>query len=288
MTTSDELGGVLGAAGFKGWKVCEACEFEYPHLGQDEIKCPRCHPELCEPPVLRVQVVAPPPMMVLDALAEAGVNVHRYQHATLRTFDGTDDPDVPQAVRDWITKWADTLQDRYPVRPWLYLYGGGSTLERGQLKLGAAGNGKTHMAVAVIRHLLESGALRPGAFRFVTAEALLLEMEATFRDKSTDSETRLLAEYGRLDLLVVDDLGVREPTPHAIRVLDELTKRREGRATIWTSNLSLKVLAKQSETLTRLTSRIAGEVGDGAKYMLKFTGHDRRIERSKGEQDDGR
>ena len=282
--SSGTLGSVLRGAGFSGWTVCEQCAFEYPQRADGEPPCPQCYPP--EPvPTGPVKVYAQKLSVpeCLDALHAGGVNVHAYQHATFATFDDEADPHVSMAVRDWINEWRRATGWKYVSRPWLYLYGDRSELVRGQVQLGKAGNGKTHIAVAIARMLLEDGQLAPERFRFVTAESLLLEMEATFRSDSPESESRLLATFGKYDLLVIDDLGVREPTAHAIRILDELTKRREGQATIWTSNLSLKVVAQQSEAFKRITSRIAGECGEGAKFNVKFSGPDRRLAKSKGE-----
>lgn len=281
--SSGTLGEVLRGAGFSGWTVCEQCAFEYPQRADGEPPCPRCYPPN---PVPRGPAAARPDLTageVLDAMAMGGVNMHAYHHATLANFDGRKDPHVMGVVEDWLAAWRKATGWKYASRPWLYLYGDRSELARGQVQLGAAGNGKTHIAVAVARKLFEDGQLAPERFRFVTAESLLLEMEATFRSDSPESESRLLATFGKYDLLVIDDLGVREPTAHAIRILDELTKRREGQATIWTSNLSLKVVAQQSEAFKRITSRIAGECGEGARFNVKFSGPDRRLAKSKGE-----
>lgn len=281
--SSGTLGDVLRGAGFTGWTKCPTCEFEYPQKADGDPPCPRCYPPEAVPTRGQQPREKLTEDRALDAMHAGGVNVHAYQHADLWSFDEGGDPHVMPAVEAWLEDWHRMLDRKYATRPWMYLYGDGSELIRGSVQLGRAGNGKTHVAVAIIRHLLMEGELRPQAFRFITAESLLLDMEATFRSESPESESRLLAQFGNYELLVIDDLGVREPTPHAIRILDELTKRREGQATIWTSNLSLKVVAQQSEPFKRITSRIAGECGDGAKYNVRFSGPDRRLQKSKGE-----
>src|SRR5690606_24433154 len=181
----------------------------------------------------------------------------------------------------YIEAWRASMNDRWPARDWMYLYGAGSTIDRGRAVPGGKGNGKTFLAIAIARGLIQEGLLDPRRLRFATAETILLESEATFRSNAEDSEIRLLSRYASYDLLVIDDLGVRLPSPHAIRLFDELTKRREAKATIRTSNLSAKVIAAQAPELERITSRIAGECGDGGRYVIEFRGPDRRLLRSR-------
>ena len=219
---------------------------------------------------------------LLDAMHQAGVNVHKYQDATMDAFDPTHDPEALGAAQAWLAEWEATRRDPYPRRPWAYFYGAGSGhYDNGRVKLGQLGNGKTMLQVAMARQLLEAGSLSPKRFRFVTMEALLLEAEATFRAQADDSELKMLRRYERPDLLIVDEVGVREqPSSHAIRILDELTKRREGKATLWTANLSVSTLMKLGEGMKRIGSRIGGECGDGACYAVQFFGPDRRRARS--------
>lgn len=265
----------------RGWEKCDQCGFEYPGITEH---CPECYP----PSVPSVRDRPPEPEErepltddeVLTIMEASGVNVHSFQGATLGSFEPEPEGNGLELAEAWVDKWRG-YRLRWPYRDWMFFYGDGSTYELGAATIGKLGNGKTHLGIAVARELLTHHLLSPTAYRFVTAEALLLEMEGTFRSKSEDSEFRLLSKYEGLDLLHVDDFGVREPSPHAIRVLDELTKRREGKATIWTSNLSLKVIAKQHGSLQRITSRIAGACGEGARYVICFRGEDRRLLRSR-------
>jgi hypothetical protein len=219
---------------------------------------------------------------LLADLHTAGVNVHKYRDATLRSFDAEHDEGAYTAAWAWIDAWAAGVGKRFAPRDWMYLYGSGSERKGRDVTIGQLGNGKTHLAVATARHLIEAGQLHPSRFLFRTAETILLESEATFRSNSEDSEKNLLRHYERPDLLIIDDFGVRhDPSPHAVRLFDELTKRREARGTIWTSNLSIRVIAGAGETMRRIADRIAGECGDGSKYVQQFQGPSRRRERSR-------
>jgi hypothetical protein len=219
---------------------------------------------------------------ILSDLHAAGVNVHKYRDATLRSFDAEHDKEAYTAACAWIDAWAAGVGKRFAPRDWMYLYGSGSERKGRDVTIGRLGNGKTHLAIASARHLIEQNQLHAGRFLFRTAETILLESEATFRSNSEDSEKNLLSLYERPDLLIIDDFGVRhDPSPHAVRLFDELTKRREAKGTIWTSNLSIKVIAGANETMRRIADRIAGECGDGARYVQQFQGPSRRRERSR-------
>lgn len=219
---------------------------------------------------------------ILEDLVMAGVNVRKYGHATLDSFDTSADPQALQAARAYIEAWRRSRRTRFGPRDWLYLYGAGSTRRGRDVTIGKLGNGKTHLAIAIGRRLIEAGWLDPARFLFRTAEAILIESEATFRANSDDSEKNLLAFYQRPDLLIVDDFGVRaDPSPHAVRLFDELTKRREAHGTIWTSNLSPRVVAEAGDSLRRIVDRIVGECGGiGGRYMVEFHGDSRRTRRT--------
>lgn len=218
---------------------------------------------------------------ILEDLDTAGINVRKYHDATLETFDPSDDPRALDAALAWIEAWASAPRKRFASRDWVYFFGGGSTRDGRKIELGKLGNGKTFLAIAMARALIERSLLDARRFLFRTAESILLESEATFRSNSDESEKNLLRFYERPDLLIIDDLGVRhDPSPHAIRIFDELTKRREANGTIWTSNLSIPVLSGSNESMRRIADRITGECGDGACYVVPFHGPSRRRERS--------
>ena len=218
---------------------------------------------------------------VLEAMHNAGVNVPKYRNATLVSFDGSEDPHALERAREYVEAWAACSGERWAPRDWMFLYGAGSDRKGRELTIGRLGNGKTHIAVAIARALIERQLLDPRRFAFRTAEAILIESEATFRSNSEDSEAALLRRYGSLQLLIIDDLGVRDSySSHVIRLFDELTKRREAHGTIWTSNLSIPVIQRAAPGLERVTSRIAGECGDGGRYVVRFEGRNRRNERT--------
>ena len=242
--------------------------------------CPTCNPPTAPSALPAPGSPAAYEGDILEDLHDAGVNAWKYRDATLDSFDSSSDQGAMNAARHYLSSWKNR-RGRFTPRDWMYLFGAGSDRSNRGVTIGRTGNGKTFLAVAIARELVETGLLSPRRLGFATAETILLESEATFRTNAEDSEIKLLRRYERLDLLIIDDFGVRDASPHAIRLFDELTKRRECRATIWTSNLSLRVLAGGAEYLKRITSRIAGESGDGGRYVVEFHGPDRRLQRGR-------
>jgi hypothetical protein len=239
-----------------------------------------CH--VCEPPEMPRPV---PLARTPEERSEAIWSVLRnqgvpwaYRSATLDSFEDDDDPDVIEAVSAWIEAYVDARGQFEGAVPWLYLYGVGSQPQGESAVPGTLGNGKTHIAIALTKHLSVRGFLRPSRFRFVTAESLSQEVLATGGDSDW---SLLMRRYTDYELLVVDDLGVGGFRPYQIRTLHEVSRRRLGRATIWTSNLSLKTVSLINPDLRRLASTIVGERRQG-KYVVPFRGPDRRLGRRAG------
>jgi hypothetical protein len=241
--------------------------------------CPECHPQLAQRG-RQVAEVTGYQGDILEDLHRAGVNVRKYRDATLSNFDPSEDPQALAAAKEYISAWRRSRGIAWLARDWMYLFGAGSARSGREVALGKLGNGKTFLAIAIARHLIEHCLLDAKRFLFRTAETILLESEATFRTHSDESEKNLLRSYEQPELLIIDEMGARDPSPHGVRIFDELTKRREAQGTIWTSNLSIPVLVAGGEYLRRIADRIAGECGDAGCYIVPFRGHSRRRERS--------
>lgn len=198
----------------------------------------------------------------LTALLDgAGVNVRKYGDATLATFDADPDRDALSAARQFV---ADFHAGR---RPSLYLF---SQRPGEQL---APGNGKTHLAVAILRELMADVEVRPADLRFVFVPELLLEIQDTF-DNPTRSMLDVVKKYADPELLVWDDFGAEKLSDFAVRTLYTLLYKREGRANIFTSNLTLDAIEGRDTYSERITSRIAGDA-----RLIRLRGPDRRVHR---------
>lgn len=192
-------------------------------------------------------------------LDEAGVNVDAYADATLSSFEAGEDEEALAAAR----RFVEIFRKRKTGRPWLYLHG-------------PTGNGKTHLAVAVQRKIIEDGLLHRRT-RFVNFEMLLLQIQETYDKGEGDSAHRLVKRYADYELLVVDDVGVSGFSDHTYKMAYLIAEQRTGRPTIWTSNLSPQSLQGEHPEMDRVVSRVLGNVGENCEFLVNLTGRDRRV-----------
>ena len=156
---------------------------------------------------------------------------------------------------------------------------------------GPPGRGKTHLAVAKIKKLLEEnptlqGDERPGSemdketgvfkplknLLFWSVPALLARIRATY-DNSGETEKQVMGIFMGCSYLVLDDLGAEKTTDFVRTTFYQIIDYRYNwlKPTIITSNLSLDDLATRFDD--RLSSRIAGMC-----KVMKVDGRDHRLE----------
>lgn len=80
---------------------------------------------------------------------------------------------------------------------------------RALMLMGEIGTGKTHMASAILQHVVHIGGYTG---LIVTAESITQAVTDSFRSNSGPSKTDLINELASVDLLVVDEVGV-----HSVR-----------------------------------------------------------------------
>ena len=179
----------------------------------------------------------------------------RYAKCSFDTFKS-----APGTSQDNALLLAQKLVNDYPV-------------DRGLLFMGPAGVGKTHLAVAIIRGLIEKG------FAGIFSEfgSLLKEIQESYNPVSKSSELKVLAPIYQTDVLVLDELGATIPTDWVRDTMYQIINKRynDQKLTIFTTNYSDARRSDKDQVLedrigTRLRSRLyemcAKVVMDGGDY----------------------
>ncbi|MCB9522735.1 MAG: ATP-binding protein [Myxococcales bacterium] len=124
---------------------------------------------------------------------------------------------------------------------------------RGLLYHGPCGTGKTHLMVAILRHL----AVKRGVgVRFIEFMHLLADLKARFGDPNRVGDP--LADLVYVPVLAVDELGKGRGTDWELGVLDELISKRynAGRTTLFTTNFSPSLTEGRDSLRERVGERI--------------------------------
>ncbi len=71
--------------------------------------------------------------------------------------------------------------------------------------IGPVGTGKTHLGAAMVNHLIR---VRGVPARIASSRQLIRDLRGTWRKDSSDSEDDVIQDYGRMPLLILDEVGV--------------------------------------------------------------------------------
>jgi DNA replication protein DnaC len=179
-------------------------------------------------------------------LASASIPRRYVDHCTLNTFYDKNNgllKTAKQRVQEFIDAWPGTSDSR------------------GLLLLGGPGAGKTHLAVAALVEIINSG--KPGKMLFCNFQDLIQEVQMSFDSDQVPRKSELMAPLLDVDLLVLDELGSQKPTTFVQDILYYVINSRynEKRVTIFTTNYVDTPADAREENLTqrigpRLRSRI--------------------------------
>jgi DNA replication protein DnaC len=119
--------------------------------------------------------------------------------------------------------FANRLVDEYPA------------VETGLLFMGGVGVGKTHLAIAVLRALIEKKGV---TCLFYESGSLLKAIQDSYNPVSQTSEMRVLAPVYHAEVLVLDELGATVPTNWVRDTLYQIinTRYNNKKLTIFTTN----------------------------------------------------
>lgn len=143
--------------------------------------------------------------------------------------------------------------------------------EGGSLYLwGGNGTGKTTLAAAIARRLLDRQPLMIGSVQ------LLIELQSTYG--TPDREADILEKYSSAPILIIDDLGKEQQTDWTASRLYAIVDARYGRMlpTVVTSNFRLSDMLgrmRDQSTAMAIVSRLSGVC-----EQIQVAGHDRRLQ----------
>jgi DNA replication protein DnaC len=138
--------------------------------------------------------------------------------------------------KNYNTTSNSTLKAKENAIAYTQLFSQNSLKEKNLLIMGNPGTGKTHLSKAIARTLRARG-FKVG---FLTAVQLFDKIKSTF-DTGEEMKKRLFDEMKKLDLLVIDDVGVETTkvtdVSWTVRTWTEIIEARMGLKNVWTTNL---------------------------------------------------
>jgi DNA replication protein DnaC len=186
----------------------------------------------------------------------AGANIpKRYAHCTLESF--RDNAPVLRNAKKRVQEFVDL----WP----------GTPDNKGLLLMGGCGAGKTHLAVAALNEVIESG--KPGRVMFTNFQDLIQEIQASFDSDQTPGKAEIMRPLLEADLLVLDELGSQKPTTFVQDILYYVinTRYNEELTTIFTTNYLDNADAKQERLEDRIGVRLRSRLAEMAD-RIDFTG----------------
>ncbi len=215
--------------GGTGWRVVERV-----NVSQSSQAVPSKHAPRGAPPVPRATCAVPCDCTGQDraqrALSRARVP-KRYEHCDFDNFD-TDiwegQSNSPQAPA-WDRSLAqaklvvEAFARKYPLAN-----------ETGLLLMGSCGVGKTHLAVAALKQLIQRGhdAL------FYDYRELLKQIQSSYSPENPLTELGVLEPVFETEILLIDDLGAGKPSPWVLETIGHILNKRynDKRVTLLTTN----------------------------------------------------
>ncbi|MGE8020116.1 ATP-binding protein [Peribacillus frigoritolerans] len=132
------------------------------------------------------------------------------------------------------------------------------------LIMGNPGTGKTHLCAAIARNIKQKGF----TVGFLTTGKLLSMIRETYQKEPAKTESEILRDITRLDLLILDDVGSEAKGGNddwRKGIFFEIVESRSGKPTIYTSNLT------DVDLPVAVGKRVYSRLHDNTQFIDLFT-----------------
>ncbi|MFS0783592.1 ATP-binding protein [Bacillus sp. 1P06AnD] len=145
--------------------------------------------------------------------------------------------------------------------------------QKGLVLQGRPGVGKSHLAASIVKELIH----KKNTGIFISLPRLMTEVKATYGKKSDLQEVEILTALQKVNILVLDDLGVEidgksdSSSAWARGKVYEVIDSRVGMATIYTTNFTGKELLDMygERDFSRMVQYCESVVIEGPNYRME-------------------